>query len=82
MTTYLDSSVHQQVAVLFDAGTMVSLGDGTLIERFATRRDEAAFAALVERHGPIVLRVCRATLRDEHEAHDACSGVANGSSHD
>src|SRR5262249_21871739 len=48
--------------------------DGQLLERFATRGGEAAelaFAALVERHGPMVLRACRAVLRDEHEAHDA-----------
>ena len=34
-------------------------------------RAEAAFAALVERHGPMVLRICRAVLRDEHDAEDA-----------
>ena len=48
--------------------------DGQLLERFATRRGEAsedAFAALVERHGPVVLRLCRSVLRDEHEAQDA-----------
>jgi len=32
---------------------------------------ELAFTVLVERHGPMVLRVCRALLRDEHEAEDA-----------
>jgi RNA polymerase sigma factor (sigma-70 family) len=68
---HLGGSVHRQVGTLFDDGTTVALADGVLIERFAQRRDEAAFAALVERHGPMVLRVCRAALRDEHEAHDA-----------
>src|SRR5579871_122540 len=33
--------------------------DRQLLEDFAARRDEAAFAALVSRHGPMVLRVCR-----------------------
>jgi RNA polymerase sigma factor (sigma-70 family) len=59
---------------LFQFGPVSGLTDGQLLERFATRRDEGsdlAFAALVERHGPMVLRACRAILRDEHEAMDA-----------
>ncbi|MDR3623327.1 MAG: efflux RND transporter periplasmic adaptor subunit [Paludisphaera borealis] len=63
-----------QVRTLFDAGTVTGLTDGQLLERFATRRGEAselAFTALVERHGPMVLRACRGVLRDDHEAMDA-----------
>ena len=59
---------------LFEVGTSTGLTDGQLLERFATRRDEGselAFAALVERHGPMVLRACRGILRDDHEAMDA-----------
>src|SRR5882757_7186912 len=36
-----------------------ALPDAALLERFTRRRDEGAFAALVRRHGPMVLRVCR-----------------------
>ncbi len=47
------------------------LSDGQLVTRFATLRDEAAFEALLERHGPMVLNLCRSVLRDAHAAEDA-----------
>src|SRR5262245_57102661 len=56
---------------LFNDGTTVGLGDGQLLARYATARDEAAFAALVARHGPMVLATCRAVLRHEHDVEDA-----------
>src|SRR5437764_14847076 len=46
-------------------------GDATLLERFARGKDEDAFAAVVARHGPMVLAVCRRVLGDAHEAEDA-----------
>jgi RNA polymerase sigma factor (sigma-70 family) len=46
-------------------------GDGQLLERFAAQRDEAAFAALVQRHGGLVLRTCRHLLRHQEDAEDA-----------
>ena len=42
-----------------------------MLERFITQRDEAAFEALVRRHGAMVLGVCRRILRNEHDAADA-----------
>jgi RNA polymerase sigma factor (sigma-70 family) len=47
------------------------LTDAQLLTRFTTERDEAAFAALVRRHGPMVMGVCRRILRDPHETEDA-----------
>ncbi len=45
--------------------------DAVLLARFRTGRDPAAFAALVHRHGPMVLRVCRRLLGSVHDAEDA-----------
>ncbi len=56
---------------LFGEGTVAGLSDAQLLGRFAADRDEAAFEALVARHGPMVLAVCRGVLRDPHEAQDA-----------
>jgi RNA polymerase sigma factor (sigma-70 family) len=45
--------------------------DGELLHAFATRHDEVSFAALVQRHGELVLNVCRYVLGHEQDAEDA-----------
>jgi RNA polymerase sigma-70 factor (ECF subfamily) len=47
------------------------LSDGELLEAFVARRDAAVFEALVRRHGPMVLGVCRRVLHNAHDAEDA-----------
>jgi RNA polymerase sigma factor (sigma-70 family) len=47
------------------------VSDGQLLERFLARRDETAFAALLRRHGRMVLHVCRRMLRHPQDAEDA-----------
>jgi len=64
----------RDIRTLFDSGTASGLTDRQLLEQFATRHDaaaEAAFEVLVLRHGPMVLRVCRNSLSDPHDAQDA-----------
>ncbi len=56
---------------LFDAGTSTGLDDGRLLERFAADRDESTLEALVERHGPMVLGVCRRMLANPADVDDA-----------
>src|SRR6516162_4116863 len=53
------------------AEEMAELSDGRLLTRFIGQRDEAAFEALVRRHGPMVLGVCQRILRDSQDAEDA-----------
>jgi RNA polymerase sigma factor (sigma-70 family) len=64
-------AVLEQLNRAFIQGTVIGLTEGKLLERFVTESDEAAFAALVARHGPMVLGVCRRILRDEHAVEDA-----------
>jgi len=46
------------------------VSDAILLERFVTGREEAAFVALVQRHGPLVEGICRRVLRNEHDVED------------
>ncbi len=63
--------VLRQIRRFAAAGQAGQASDGELLERFAARREEDAFATLVKRHGPLVLGVCRRVLHDSHDAEDA-----------
>jgi RNA polymerase sigma factor (sigma-70 family) len=56
---------------LFGEGTLAGLSDVRLLDRYTTHHDELAFEALVRRHGPMVLGVCRRVLNDPNDAADA-----------
>jgi RNA polymerase sigma factor (sigma-70 family) len=60
---------HLRKVVLRQDGA--GLSDGQLLECFVSRRDDAAFEALVRRHGPMVLGVCRRVLGHVADAEDA-----------
>jgi RNA polymerase sigma factor (sigma-70 family) len=66
------------VEVLYRVGTLSGLTDGDLLARFIAGPEpasEAAFAALVDRHGPMVFQVCRRVLGDASDADDAAQAT-------
>src|SRR5438128_5416002 len=75
MTSARGDFVLQYIRRLAGTRRAAPSPDGQLLERFSGQRDEAAFAALVRRHGPMVLNVCRHVLRHEQDAEDAFQAV-------
>ncbi|AGA27562.1 RNA polymerase sigma factor [Singulisphaera acidiphila] len=71
MANGIGGAVLPQIQRIFHGGTLTGMTDGQLLARFATRNDEAAFEALLARHGPLVLHVCRNLLRDRGDVEDA-----------
>ncbi len=79
MTLAYSKTGCDNLAVLFAAGAIGALSDAELLARFARGRGdlsaEAAFAVLVDRHGPMVLGVCRRVTGECHTADDAFQAV-------
>jgi RNA polymerase sigma factor (sigma-70 family) len=71
----------QAAVMLRHLGKLVSpagyqqASDHELLGHFVAHRDEAAFAALVRRHGPMVLHVCQRVLNHRQDAEDACQAT-------
>ena len=73
MATGQYEQVLRQLDTRLAEGSASELTDGQLLERFATRAGdvaEHAFATLVERHRPLVMRVCRGVLFDRNDVED------------
>ncbi len=67
-------SFVRDLDILYRAGPVGDLTDRELLDHFTTKADTVgrrAFEAIVGRHGPMVLGVCRRVIRDEHMAEDA-----------
>jgi RNA polymerase sigma factor (sigma-70 family) len=78
MTHLATGFAARQLESLFEGGSAAGFSDRQLLERFNARRDaagEAAFGALVARHGSMVLGVCRQLLGDHQHAEDAFQAV-------
>jgi len=68
------TSTLRELRTLFQIGAVGTWSDSRLVDEFRTRSGpeaEAAFSTLVNRHGPMVRRVCRGVLKNEHDAQDA-----------
>jgi RNA polymerase sigma factor (sigma-70 family) len=75
MTT---ASVIRQIESLFAGGSVAGMTDRELVECFNAgrdARDQAAFSAIVSRHGPMVLDICAQILGDQNDAEDAFQAV-------
>ncbi len=71
MSTRDLSLILRHVRRAAGASNRADATDADLLERFARHREEAAFAAVLARHGPLVMGVCRRVLGDAHDAEDA-----------
>ena len=79
VTSNMTSLLSDDLQALFDLGAVGRVSDAELLDCFLAREtaadSDAAFSALVARHGPMVLGVCRRVLGDEHSAADAFQAV-------
>ena len=67
---YLNDTIRRLRQLLRPLGASSST-DKELLERYVAAREEEAFSTLLQRHGPMVLGVCRRILGDHHAAEDA-----------
>jgi RNA polymerase sigma factor (sigma-70 family) len=71
MPTAPAGSILRHIHRFVETHAEQTLSDGELLQRFVVRREAAAFAALLRRHGRLVWGVCRHVLHHEHDAEDA-----------
>ena len=78
MSRFQSAPFARDLQTLCRLGAVGGSGDGVLLARFVSGDGEArdlAFAALVDRHGPMVFRVCLGVLKDRHDAEDAAQAT-------
>ena len=75
MANHSLSGVLQHLRKVAAVQTYQGLSDRELLARFVEAHEEAAFTVLIERHGPMVLGVCRRSLPNLHDAEDACQAT-------
>jgi RNA polymerase sigma factor (sigma-70 family) len=75
MATASLGTVSRLVRTLVRQRTHAAADDSALLDQFRTRRDDTAFTTLVQRHGPMVLGVCRRILGNDADAEDAFQGT-------
>jgi cytochrome c peroxidase len=71
MTRTAGSPILHVIRRAVEDQRLKELPDQELLRRFSTGRDEAAYSALLRRHGPMVLDICRNMLGNEADAEDA-----------
>jgi RNA polymerase sigma factor (sigma-70 family) len=69
------SPVFQMIRKIADRGRDEQVSDRELLIRFVEKRDEGAFAALVRRHGAMVMGVGLRMLRHHEDAEDVCQAT-------
>src|SRR5262249_14005069 len=65
------ATVLRHIRSLTTPPNSIRQSDGVLLRAFVARDDQTAFTAIVKRHGPLVLAVCRRVLHNLHDAEDA-----------
>jgi RNA polymerase sigma factor (sigma-70 family) len=74
MDNRLRETASHDLDALFRLGVVAAQSDEQLLERFAAQAEsegQLAFEAIVRRHGPMVIGVCRRLLGNHHDAEDA-----------
>jgi RNA polymerase sigma factor (sigma-70 family) len=75
MTARSLNGIVRHLRTIAVAQTYRARPDQELLERFVAQHDDAAFTVLVERHGPMVLAVCRRALGNRADAEDVCQAT-------
>lgn len=63
--------IYHRVCSVLERASHVDCSDASLLDSFLHHQDEQAFEALIHRHGPMVMEVCRSTLGNDADAEDA-----------